>query len=544
MKKNIFYCLLVILVFVACNDTWDEYYKGTVKSSEESLDITIDEFFNENQQYSEFYAELKACGLDSVFAKDQQLTVWVPDNDAMHAAEMEPNDTLRMEYHINHLPFLKSDLKSGLRIATLNGIYLQISKNGEDMYVNNAKIGNSYRLKNGVIHTIDKLMQSKINMFDYIQQLPEEYSIFRDSVMKLNEMLFDKANSTPIGVDMTGNTVYDSVFYVYNPLFEKAQFNSEFKQFTLFLPSNEVVKNCFDKLITQYASMGKTVTGADSATAMTWIREAAFYDGEVKDFTPEDLYSSFKQDWRTSIQKVDESNPVELSNGLLYYTTDMKIPTNYILTRIKSLVHYYQYLTTEEQAQYYSFMNATGVEIWTDDGSKTPYPNILPNYWVLTVTGDATSTDPFYAEFPPLERYTDEAGNYKARIMQVPCGEYDLYMGFHSTGHPYVNVYFDGDTDGTTASSDDKMQLIGANLPITLPTPWNYDRNTETTAELYGDKVKKWDGLGGPIGTVTVKGEGMSSFRIRVEFNKPESVGGAKRLRMYHWALKPSANNY
>lgn len=58
-------------------------------------------------------------------------------------------------------------------------------------------------------------------------------------------MLFDKANSIPTGVDITGNTVYDSVFYVYNPLFEKAQFNSEFKQFTLFLPDNEVLKDCF-----------------------------------------------------------------------------------------------------------------------------------------------------------------------------------------------------------------------------------------------------------------------------------------------------------
>lgn len=70
-------------------------------------------------------------------------------------------------------------------------------------------------------------------------------------------MLFDKANSIPTGVDITGNTVYDSVFYVYNPLFEKAQFNSEFKQFTLFLPDNEVLKDCFTKLNTQYKAMGK-----------------------------------------------------------------------------------------------------------------------------------------------------------------------------------------------------------------------------------------------------------------------------------------------
>ena len=47
-------------------------------------------------------------------------------------------------------------------------------------------------------------------MFDYIKNLPDEYSIFRDSVMKNNEMRFDKVNSIPTGVDITGNTVYDS----------------------------------------------------------------------------------------------------------------------------------------------------------------------------------------------------------------------------------------------------------------------------------------------------------------------------------------------
>lgn len=31
------------------------------------------------------------------------------------------------------------------------------------------------------------------------------------------------------------------------------------------------------------------------------------------------------------------------------------------------------------------------------------------------------------------------------------------------------------------------------------------------------------DGLGGPVGTVKIEGEGMSSFRIRVEFYKGDS---------------------
>ena len=215
-------CALLTLIFISCSDKWDEYYHGSNKLSEEILDETLREFFDGNPEYSEFYNQLKACGLDKELTKEQQqLTFWVVDNAAMIASGIDSKDTLRMEYHINYLPFLQSDLKNGLRIPTLNGVYLQITKQGEDTYVNKSKVQRSYRLKNGVVHVIDELMKSKINMFDYIKNLPDEYSIFRDSVMKNNEMRFDKVNSIPTGVDITGNTVYDSVFYVYNPLLRK-----------------------------------------------------------------------------------------------------------------------------------------------------------------------------------------------------------------------------------------------------------------------------------------------------------------------------------
>ena len=539
MNKSIIYlCMLFAMVFISCGDKWDEYYNGNDGSKEEELDQTLQEFFAEHSEYNAFYKELELCGLDEELTKDQQLTLWVVNDDAMAASGIDKDDTLRMKYHMNYLPFLQSDLKDGLRIPTLNNIYLQITRQGEEVYVNRSKVESSYRLKNGVVHVISELMKSKINMFDYIKSLPDEYSMFRDSIMKNNEMLFDKANSIPTGVDITGNTEYDSVFYVYNPLFEKAQFNSEFKQFTLFLPDNEVLKDCFTKLNTQYKAMGKTVTAVDSANAMTWIKEAAFYTGELKTFTDADISSAFGRIWRPGIQEIDQSSMEELSNGILYKMTEVKIPTNYILTRIKSLVHYYEYLTEAEQQQYYTFMNTTKISIFED--SATPKPEILSNYYILDLNGDEEASD-FWVEFPPLERYRDkDTDPYRARMMQVPCGEYDLYMGFHSSGHPYVNVYFDGDTDGTTSSPDANMQLIGSNLSIVSSTPWNFDRVNETTADLYGDKIVKWDGLGGPVGTVTVKGDGMSSFRIRVEFYK----GDSKKLRIYHWALKPSANNY
>ncbi|MDD3077830.1 MAG: fasciclin domain-containing protein [Paludibacter sp.] len=530
MKKALIYLFVLILIFSSCNDKWDDYYNSS--ASEEELSQTLTEFFTEHIEYSEFYNMIKQTGLDAYLNKDQELTVWVVNNTNMEQSGIEATDTLRMEYHINHLPFIRSDLKTGLRIQSLNGIYFQITKKNDSIWTNSSRVLKSFRLKNGVVHEINSLMKSRINMYDYLKQLDDDYSIIRDSIFKYNVQLFDKSNSIPIGVDKTGNTLYDSAFYVYNPLFERVEFNSEFKQFTAFVPSNEVITNCFEALAAQYAKMGKTVTQSDTLLAMQWIEEAMFYNGELTDFSAEDIHSAFGRVWRTTVQEINEDSKVELSNGLLYDMKKVKIPNNVIISRIKSLVEYWQYQDKvyPDASDLYVFKGVLGnPSIYV--GDATPKPAILPNYILLQLSGDPDSNDEFSVEFPPLEKY-EEDGKTKVRVMEVPTGEYTLYMGFRSSAHPYVNVYFNG-------------ELIKSSVQASLSTPYNYDRVNETAHDL--DPVngtKKWDGLGGAIGTVTIPGDGMASFRIKVEFDKLESAGAKKTMQIYHWTLKPTENNY
>ena len=46
------------------------------------------------------------------------------------------------------------------------------------------------------------------------------------------------------------------------------------------------------------------------------------------------------------------------------------------------------------------------------------------------------------------------------------------------------------------------------------------------------------------MGTFTIEGDDMSTFKVKVEFSKVNALGDPKRLRLYHWSLKPTANNY
>ncbi len=529
---NFFSVLLMIVAFVACNDKWDEYYGNM--DMEEVPEKTVLEYLEAHPEYSQFTAMLKTNGLEGELKKDHQITIWTVCNDSMNVSNVKPNDTLRIKYHLNYLPFIRTDLKNGLRIRSLNGIYFQITQQNNKLYANASQILKSVKLKNGVIHEISRLMKSRMNIYDYLKGLDKDYSLIRDSIFKYNVQKFDKVNSIPIGVNKEGNTVYDSVFYVYNPIFETVQFNSEFKQFTVFLPSNAVIHNCMQTLTDTYRKMGKVVEKSDSALALKWIREAMFYNGEILTIGTTDIKSAYNRIWRPGIQQVDISNPQYMSNGVVYNITKVKIPNNVIISRIKSLVHYWEYqeFLFPAEGDLYVFKGlAKNPEILV--GDATPKPAILPNYILLQLTGKPESTEEFSVEFSPFERFVNpEDGKYKVRVMEVPTGEYNFYMGFRSSGHPFVNIYFNN-------------RLIASNVQASLSTPWNYDRVTETERDrnpLTG--TNRWDGLGGLAGVVTIPGEGMASFRVKVEFSKPESAAGKKVMQIYHWSLKPTANNY
>ncbi len=521
--------LALLLAGTSCNDSWDNHFNPVLQGGEESP-LTLKEYFEGEAGYSGFYAFFKEHGLDGELGKDQLLTVWAVKNenfDLSVAGNIDPELVAR--YHLNYLSLGKTELKNGMRIRSFNGIYLLVSQSGNDSFVNSVKILSTKKFKNGVVHEIESVLKPLTNMFDFIRLLEDDYSIIRDSIVSYNEKVFDKKNSIPIGVDNTGNTLYDSVFYTSNPLFEKADFSSEFNQFTLFLPGNDAIEGAFAKLQEQYALMGKVLTQQDTVLAISWIREAVFHEGEIADYGAVlDRVSPFRRIWRTTVQKIDESSMQRLSNGIVYRVTDLKIPNNVIISRIKSLVHYYEYLTPVEQQSLYQLRGVTESQIFKGDVS--PVADFY--YWLFEATGDPESGGEFSVEFTPLGY---DAATGTASVMKVPPGEYNLYMGFRSKGHPFVDVYFHPGPDPLPVG----LAPVATEIQAANSTPWNYDRVNETDPN-----ISKWNGLGGLVGVVTIPGNEMSTFRIKVQFNKLESIGAAKKMQIYHWTLKPTANNY
>lgn len=547
MKKIFLLLTISAFIWTSCSDTWDDHYK--TKSSEEVSPLTLKEYFEsgEAQEYSEFYNLLKETGALEELGRDQNLTVWAVKNANYNRAVIENvTDSMLATYHINNLIYGLSDLKAGLKIPALNKTYFGIVQKDDGMYVNSSKIISSKRFKNGAINEIDGLLEPLANLFEYLNALDDEYSIIRDSIGKKNVKVFDRAHSKPLYTDGSGNIVYDSIFYINNPLLDTAKINGG-DDYIMYVPSNDVINECYQNLKAQYQMMAQNFTHKDTVMAIEWIKRAIFFPGVEDDYDDVlDMKSAYNKVWRTSVQQVDKTRPTVLSNGVAYPVTKLKIPNNVILKRVKGLVQNWKYLTEEEKLEYYTMTGASAWSVANGDGSGVTIDGVQYIYPIFRVTAMSVDTlgNPYTgeisAEFYPID-YDSKTGN--TTLLRVPPGEYKFYMGFRSgknPGHPYVDIYFQSESELVDGRIPSYADPVMEDAPVLNSNPWNYDRVNETNTAI----SSRWDGLGGLVGIVRIPGDEMSTFKIKVKYNKPAAVGGPKTMEIYHWALKPTDNNY
>ncbi len=618
MKKAAFILSLAVCALWACNDNWDDYYKGSsstgsVDTATTVLDCSLIEFFQTHDEYAEFYKLLQDVGAMSSLEADQELTVWAVDNQGVQTAMTDGSsqvdlnlDTTRVLYHVNYLSFNRNQFKDGARLKTLNGIYIQIAVDEQgEIYANDAKVVKTYRMNNGVVHVIDHMMSARMNLYAYIEQLSDEYSMYRDSIiLKASVEQFSPESSTPIGVDMTGNTLYDSVFVVYNPLFDTVRINSEFQQFTCFVPSDEVIRDCYRKMNETCQAIGRQLAenppypdypylgSAELSLANEWIKRATIYNGTLsaEEASQDDIYSAYNKQWKNTdrdgnaVQVIDTENPVELSNGRVYMVQDLKIPNNVIITRLKQFLYHYGKIASADTTNLYfcirgevpdglgpsvqdevpSLVVQAGYDspAWAEHG---PYSHFEENdkgnpcYVVLHIAKDEESTEPFTLSFTPIV----PTGMSSVAQYLIPAGEYNLHLGNQASGSGVGNVYFataelgengypyfdpnDPNFATAPASNDCDVALkgkgyvrVGSNINFSLASPWNYDRRGGGGMAQYSSGNSRWNENGGLVGPVTVEGEPGTMQSVRI---KIELTSGT-RMRFFHWCLVPTENNY
>jgi len=572
MKKNYIIAIVVLLMGISfsCTDKWDEHYapKETIVSSDFVIvsDLTAKEYIESTTDLSSMATLFDEQGVfDQLDSKDQRFTVLVYANSTLASASYTDPEFFA-ETCVCDVAFTPTKLVDGLSIQMWNGKYLTVNVVTGDTetqyYIAESEIENIVQVNDGYVYVMKSPIYAPRSLYEVLTELGDDYSLFRDMVLSYEEKVFDKDNSIPTGVDATGNTVYDSVFVTKNLLMDRYtsggsdywNMRSEYFNSTMLIPSNELVENALEDAY-QYVkdALSRAPNANDTLKFEQFIVKSAFYDYVL---TPEnldgetDLYSvsGYIEDestatdamqWKPTVQKVDTSNPVTLSNGVAYYTTALKIPNNVVIWRIKNRFYYWDYCSETEKEEYFKWDGLENISI-SDNGGFGPlgeWPYVAYKTVRAWPTQDAKdNASPVSVEITGIALQDDGT----VTVVMVPPGEYYLRMGFQSNKYPYlVDIYFND-------------ELVKEDLNPNI----HYDRTGIGYPEGYvwkdwyatSNKAAYYDCDGGNIATVTVTGTELQPIKIKILSKDIAALGAAgnskARYELYCWTLRPTENNY
>ena len=542
--KYILSSILLISGIYACNDDWDSHY-----SQEEqvvnNVNITVVnksavDYLQSQPELSTMYQLFSETGvLDEMIEKDLLFTILVVNDDnALPRAVVTDDRTFLAKSHISDISLSPSNLSDGQRVLMWNGKYINVSKvenedNDTSISFNGIAVKKITKVNNGYVYEIEDYVETPKSLYELIEGLGDDYSIFREMIMERNQLTFDKEASKIIGVDETGSNVYDSIFIVTNPYFEAQGFNmmSESLSATVLIPSNEVVNRALAAARQNLQEWGML---REDSILENWTFQSVFFNKKLSksDFEANiDLNSIFSKQWRTTVQQVDLENPVSLSNGVAYYVTDMKIPTNVLIYRVKDYMRWYEYLSEEEKALYFDNENLTFDKMETKVTEWSGWPGVFPN--IINRVVRFKTTDATIKEYTlNFTAFSYDEKNKVTTPYKIPPGEYDLCLGFEQKMGQDVEISFNGEYVGTVTAS----QLT--------KTDFHYDRGGQGYPEGYDvnkatDKKKtSYDRDGGKVGVITI--EGTQPVNVVLKFHGIN----ASKCCFHHWCLKPTKNCY
>lgn len=572
MKRRFLYAIAagLALFSFSCSDKWDQHYAPGDKEVDSSIieiaDMTAQEYIQSNSDLSSI------AGLftdQNVFTqmgeKDQLFTVLVYSNSVMQNAQIDEPDFFANTC-VSDLAFTPTKLVNGLSIQMWNGKYLEVGVESTatttDYSIAGSQISKIIQVNNGFVYLMSDAIYAPKSLYEYLNGLGDDYSAFKQLVFSYEESAFDRENSVPVGVDNTGNTVYDSVFVTKNLLMDRFNsgmspswdMRSEFYTSTLLIPNNELVEGALSKAYQDVRdALNREPNANDSLKFEQFIIKSAFYNSLL---TPEmlegeeDLYSvsGYIEDetastpgvqWRPTVQKVNTAAPVTLSNGVAYYITELKIPNNVVIHRIKNRFYIWEYCNETEKAEYYKWDGLENISIVDDGGFGPlgPWP-FIPYKTVRAWPTEAAKAAESVCSVELTGISLKEDGS--VAVVMVPPGEYHLRMGFKSNRFPHTfQIYFNDELVHDAINPNIHYDRTNLGFPEGyVPADWGAVTN----------RASYYDCDGAEIGIVTITGDELQPIKIKVASDDIAAIaasGNTKgRYQLYCWTLRPTENNY
>jgi len=595
-------------VLAACSE-WDDHFDEQSLSVSDGSDVavydgSVVDYIKNASDLSNMNSLLANNGIYDETYADGQYTFIVCANDNFDASAIT-DEAMFAKNSVANMGVNPAKLIDGSNINTRSGKSLWVYDGGTKL--DDRLITKKVKANNGYIYYVDGILQVRQSAYELLNSLGDEYSRFKELVKGYDYLYFDRENSKPIGVTDDGRVTYDSVIVTKNTLMDRYDANgtatwnmrSESYNTTMFIPNNDLIDNAINAALDSIPLwLNREATDDDKAKFEEWIVKACFSDkrldvesvsAEAEDIKCVEGYQQIIDEtsdqtsysnvegawWRPSVQKVDVSNPVKLSNGMAYYCTSLKIPNHIVIYRVKSrLYDLWNNMTPTEQEQYFRWTNWVDPMVINDcqgqfdlvsstGGTNTQWPSIYYHELCAIPSEEAMAESlPCSVEYDGLVWNEDEQELHECHL---PAGEYYLRMGFKHSLKYSLSIAF----NDKWLKEDMNMQATGSD--------YHFDRGAASEVPHYGDefgiaypegfdvdywqkqnaKAIAYDTDGYTVGVVTLPTSG--NFRIRVTSNdmskyykealdRGEVLNRDKnnvyQLMMYHWCLRPTHNNY
>jgi uncharacterized surface protein with fasciclin (FAS1) repeats len=555
--------LLAACFAVSCSELKDDdHYSNseTVVSNAELKIVSesVEQYLANRSDLSSMNSLLQSQGIfTQLQTKGQLCTILAVTNS--HFTQPTENVSYITRSHVSDISMSPANLHDGDRMMMWHGKYVNVTIDelgqkgniiGHVMF-NNANVLEVVKTTNGYVYIIDQMINTPTSLRDYINELGDDYSVFRDMVLASGGREFDRANSKAIGINEQGNTVYDSVFIYTNKFFDDQNFdmNSESLTATMLLFSNKVIEDALDEAHDRLYRWG--LERSDSLLK-DWILKVAFFR---KQYTPtelqtaeEPLSSIFSKVWDTKVQKIDTQNGESLSNGVVYKVNKLILPHNVLIYRLKDYFYLYEYCSDEQKTQYFDATNMTFKSCDTEVSAWTPLAGVWPLHENRVLrydkNADIDDKEGFTLNFTPIRLNSE--GTVEPFL--IPPGTYRLAMGFvqYTDLTVKVRLYANAIAAGNLISESEVV--LGSNTAYhydrgtTLPNrhPEGYDA-TEVRAVGGNSKADNYDTDGGMVTEeLTIPDLVGDNSPVRIIIQIDCSDWATKtNIKLHHWCLRP-----
>lgn len=603
--------LLGCIMTTGCTSDWDDHFDESAITLPNGGEVSIfngnvTDYIKTSNDLTKTNSLFERNGIYAATTNNGQYT-FIVCADANYDENKITDEATFAKQSVADMSVNPSKIVEGWNINMRSGKSVWIYDGGKR--IDDCNIVKAVKANNGYIYYVDGMLPIRQSAYEMLLSLGDEYSKFKELVTRYDYEYFDRENSRPIGVTDDGRVIYDSVKVIKNTLMDRYEsdgtptwnMRSESYTTTMFIPNNELIDKAINSAMDSIPVwLNRQATSEDKEKFEEWIVKACFSDKRLNvadvsssapDFKCVEGYSQVIDEtadlttytntegawWRPSVQTVDTSNPVTLSNGMAYYCTNLKIPNHIVIYRVKSRFYeLWNNMTASQQNQYFRWTNwvdpmvindcqgpfnlvATGSTVT----SNAQWPTIYYHELCAIPSEEAMAEDlPCSVEYDGLTWNESEQKIYECHL---PAGEYYLRMGFKHSLLYSLSIAF----NDTWLVKDMNMHATGSNF--------HFDRGAASPVPHYGEefgiaypegfdvdywqkqneKAIAYDTDGYTVGVVNLQHSG--NFRIRVTSNDMARLykaaldsgtvlnrdkNNVNQLMMYHWCLRPTHNNY